>query len=298
MRALPSALTAALPSPTYSPRSPLSPLLPTRLVPRPSVHLSPWPSTRPLPFPTRPFHSAAASFADGVDVEASPVGRAAPLVARWQRWKPRLVTYLWVGAALLLGVAILRGGLWVVSFFSSLDFADVSQVAFVAGLLTAAILMGVGALARRALTLRPEAVYADALRRVLGDATVRAYLGSELRTGAFRAYSFVPGSIRWGQGGAAAEAVVPPAAAEGTGAGWGVRAMAALGSWWRPRRLQLFFQVTGDAASHGMVSAEVEKVKGSYSYNLLCVDVLNTGQRIVLRGDPTYSIYQGVIRLR
>ena len=127
---------------------------------------------------------------------------------------------------------------------------------------------------------------------------MRAYLGSELRTGAFRAYSFVPGSIRWGQAGGAAEAAVPSVPAAGTGAGWGGRAMATLGSWWRPRRLQLFFQVTGGSASHGMVSAEVEKVRGSQRYNLLCVDVLNTGQRIVLRGDPTYSIYQGVIKLR
>ena len=237
------------------------------------------------------------------DPSTDPAGRAGSLVAVWDQWKPRIVSYLWIAAIVGVGILVLRAGLWVVSFFSSLDFADVGQAAFFAGLFTGLAVVGVAVLGRRALTLRPEQVYQDALKQVLNDVTVRSFLGSELHTGAFRAYSYLPGSLRLPgvtTGTTAASSIAPstlpsvPASSTSTSSALLTR----LKSYWQPRRLQLFFQVTGNTGEHGMVSAEVEKVRGTHKYNLLCVDVLNTGQRIVLAGDPSYSIYQGVIRLR
>ena len=71
-----------------------------------------------------------------------------------------------------------------------------------------------------------------------------------------------------------------------------------LHKWWQPKKLQLFFQVTGTNGAVGMASAEVQKDwKGNFSYSLLSVD-LPTGERIVLDGDPSYRIYKGVIKLR
>ena len=270
---------------------------------------------------SRAFHSARVCLTVHGDPETDPAGKAAPLLARWEEWRPRVVSYLWIGAVVLTGVVILRAGLWVVGFFSSLDFADVGQVAFFAGLLTAFGLVLLASLGRRALTLRPEAVYHEALKQVLNDVTVRAFLGSELRSGAFRAYSFLPGGIRWPQSPtsnaaanrsaqspsaspssstpASSPTSVPVGSAGSSAGGWsGAGVASAVLGYWRPRRLQLFFQVTGDTGEHGMVSCEVEKVRGQAKYNLLAVDILNTGQRVVLRGDPTYSIYQGVIKLR
>ena len=249
------------------------------------------------------FHTSSSRFTVHGDPSTDPAGRAGSLVASWELWKPRIVSYLWIAAIVGVGVLVLRAGLWVVSFFSSLDFADVGEAAFFAGLFTGLAVVGVALLGRRALTLRPEAVYQDALKQVLNDVTVRSFLGSELHTGAFRAYSFLPGSLRLPgvtTGTTAASSIAPAAVTTlpATATSGSSALLARLQSYWRPRRLQLFFQVTGDTGEHGMVSAEVEKVRGTHKYNLLCVDVLNTGQRIVLQGDAAYSIYQGVIRLR
>ena len=253
--------------------------------------------------PPRAFHTSSRRFTVHGDASTDPAGRAGTLLARWEQWKPRIVSYLWIAAIVGVGILVLRAGLWVVGFFSSLDFADVGEAAFFAGLLTGLAVVGVALLGRRALTLRPEQIYQDALKQVLNDVTVRSFLGSELHTGAFRAYSFLPGSLRLPgvTTGTTAATSIPPAALPPVPASpsstWSAL-LARLKSYWRPRRLQLFFQVTGNQGEHGMVSAEVEKVRGTHKYNLLCVDVLNTGQRIVLQGDPAYSIYQGVIRLR
>ena len=253
----------------------------------------------------RSFHTSSTRFTVHGDPTTDPAGRAGTLIARWEQWKPRIISYLWIAAIVGVGILVLRAGLWVVSFFSSLDFADVGEAAFFAGLLTGLAVVAVALLGRRALTLRPEQVYQDALKQVLNDVTVRSFLGSELHTGAFRAYSYLPGSLRLPgvtTGTTAATSIPPPALpavpASTTSTSSASVLFARLKSYWQPRRLQLFFQVTGNTGEHGMVSAEVEKVRGTHKYNLLCVDVLNTGQRIVLQGDPSYSIYQGVIRLR
>ena len=242
--------------------------------------------------PSRSLHSSSSRFTVHGDPTTDPAGRAGTLIARWEQWKPRIVSYLWIAAIVGVGILVLRAGLWVVSFFSSLDFADVGEAAFFAGLLTGLAVVGVALLGRRALTLRPEYVYQDALKQVLNDVTVRSFLGSELHTGAFRAYSYLPGSLRLPgvtTGTTASTSIAVPAVtvipASTTTSTWSAL-LARLRSYWQPRRLQLFFQVTGNTGEHGMVSAEVEKVRGTHKYNLLCVDVLNSGQRIVLQGRP------------
>lgn len=212
----------------------------------------------------------------------------------WTEWKPRIITYFYIGSALFVGVLILRGGLYFVNFFTSLDLADVGRWGFVAGLATGVGLVGTAMLTRRVLSLRPESVYQDALKQVLNDITVRSFLGNSIKTGSFRAYSFVPGSVRMPGTITAAEAEPVVDAVAAANPSWLDR----LSKYWKPRRLQLFFQITGSDGNHAMCSAEVQKVRGSMQYNLLCVDILNTGQRVVLMGSPDYQIYQGVIKLR
>lgn len=142
-----------------------------------------------------------------------------------------------------------------------------------------------GWLGTRFLRLRPESIFQAALKRINSDATVKTYMGHQISPSQFRAYSYVPGSLRMTQ------EERDRALARG---------MKGVHKWWRPKRLQLFFQVQGSNGVLGMCSAEVEKSwTGETAYNLLAIDLATQGQeRIVLEGDPHYSIYKGVIRLR
>lgn len=64
-------------------------------------------------------------------------------------------------------------------------------------------------------------------------------------------------------------------------------------------RVARFFQVQGSNGVVGMASTEVEKSwQGDHSFNLLSVELTETGERIVLEGDANYQIYKGIIKLR
>ena len=247
----------------------------------------------------RSFQSSRVRLTVHGDPETDPAGRVGSLLRSWESWRPRVVSYLWLAGGLLCCLLILRAGLWLVAFFSRLDFADVSEVAFVAGLLTGLGLLLVFTLGRRALTLSPEAVYRDALSQVVNDPTVRSHLGDKVSSGAFRAYSFLPAAIRWpaltqpSSSSSSSDPAPSPPSSPSTPS-----LLSRVRSYWRPRRVQVFFQVTGTESRHAMVSAEVEKLRGSQRYTLLCIDVLDSGQRVVLQGDPHYQIYQGLIKLR
>jgi|NOAtaT_7_FD_contig_21_9815281_length_505_multi_2_in_0_out_0_1 hypothetical protein len=47
-----------------------------------------------------------------------------------------------------------------------------------------------------------------------------------------------------------------------------------------------------------MVSAEVSRKSGQIHFNLLCVDFMNSGERVVLEGSLDRQVYRGHIRLR
>ena len=201
------------------------------------------------------------------------------VLASW----PHIKTYsVWV----LVGTGMLfvfKAGLNLVDFFATINFLDVGEVAFIAGLVSGVGLVGCGWLGTRFLRLRPEPIFQHALKRLNTDSTVVQYMGRQITPSNFRAYSFVNGAVRMTE-----EQRERARIAKATG----------IYKYWQPKRLQLFFQVTGSNGAIGMVSAEVEKSwRGDHSYNLLSVD-LQTGERIILEGDVNYKIYQGVIKLR
>ena len=151
-------------------------------------------------------------------------------------------------------------------------------------MLASLILVGIAFAVRRYIVINPEAVYKEVVRRVSSEAVVKSMIGENITTGQFKAFAFVPGSLR------SKPLNEPHPSATTT---WSGRIL----KFYRPRRLQLFFQIN---ASHGsaMVSTEVEKFGGIHRYNTLCIDLVDTNERLVLEGPPEYRIYQGIIKLR
>lgn len=193
--------------------------------------------------------------------------------------KPRLKTYL-VLMALGTGIYfVVRAGLYIIEVFASINFLNVGEAAFLAGMTCALLLVGMTRIATRYLRLHPEDVYRNTVKRVLNEAKIQSEIGKNIETSNFRAYSFVDGGVRW----------KPEPEVEYNGF---------LDRWWKPRRLQMFFQVKGPSGS-GMVSCEVEKdMKGVSRYIVLSFDSFETGNHILLEGDEGRSIYQGIIKLR
>jgi len=185
-------------------------------------------------------------------------------------------------------LTVVKGGLSIVDFFSSISFMDVGEVAFLGGLVTGIGVMACVWAGSRALRLRPEPVFRQAMQRVQADETVRSFMGQRIVPGSFRAYSLVPGGIRLSE----EERELAEKNRKG------------VYKYLRPKRLQLFFQVNGSDGVNGMVSAEVEKTwRGEHAYNLLSVELEQKadgggGERIVLEGPLDREIYKGVIKLR
>lgn len=127
--------------------------------------------------------------------------------------------YASIGGGMIL---VFKGGMNVLDFFATLNFLDIGEVAFITGLLSGFGLVACGWAGTRFLRLRPEPIYQHALRRLNNDAIVRQYMGHTIEAGSFRAYSFVPGTLRMTQ-----EQRQKAAAATG------------IAKYWQPKRLQM-----------------------------------------------------------
>jgi hypothetical protein len=240
--------------------------------------------------------SAAASTGAGsgaISGEGEESGVSEGIISRLRSRWPHIKTYtvyLGVGVGVLFVIKI---GLAVVDFFATLNFLDVGEVSFIAGLICGAGAAGCALLGTRVLRLRPEAVFKLALQRISTDPTCINYMGAPITTGSFRAYSYLGGHPRFSLvPGVSKTQHAAHTRAVGSGFAWWDRV-------WVPKRLQLFFQITGGRGVVGMASAEVERNwRGDHRFTLLSIDVEGSGDRIVLEGDTDYRIYKGIIKLR
>jgi hypothetical protein len=184
-----------------------------------------------------------------------------------------------------------------------------------AGVISGSVLVLVVMGGIRAWQIRPDAVYSIAMKKVLNDIRIQHILGDQIKTAAFKAYSFVPGHIRWSpQDRAQARLAMELHRASNEYSDLKVTidhekakhsTLKKLFNerfllWYKPKSLQLFFQLNStDNSVHAMVSAEVEKTfRGELVWNVLAVDFMDSGDRIVVEGDPDLSIYKGIIKLR
>jgi hypothetical protein len=215
--------------------------------------------------------------------------------------KGRVKTYLIIGGVITGIVIVLNAGLSIIEFFSTLNFLDVGEISFLAGMATAWGLSLVLYLANRSWRISPELVYNEAIKRVLNDNRIKQRLGMEIAAGTFKAYSFIPGAIRWSSSDRLAASRTISIHQQATGQLIQPNSFAyKYLQVYQPKKFQLFFQINNKANSqHAMVSSEVEKsYNGTLIWNLLAVDLLESGDRVVLAGDPDYKIYQGIIKLR
>jgi len=180
-----------------------------------------------------------------------------------------------VGMALYF---VLRGGYAMADFFVTINFHDVATISFVAGLATAGVIAVILSYTRRLFVIKPELVYQKILQRVQADPRVGEMLGSSVTPGKFRAYALSEGGLTL-----AADKADP-------GSGWS--------RFWKPKKLQMMFQLQG-SQELGMVSFEAKKeFNGDLLFTSLVVDGLKTGQKLILEGDGSDKVYQGIIKLR
>eukprot|EP00475_Leptophrys_vorax_P020506 TRINITY_DN2806_c0_g1_i1.p1 TRINITY_DN2806_c0_g1~~TRINITY_DN2806_c0_g1_i1.p1 ORF type:complete len:236 (+),score=48.72 TRINITY_DN2806_c0_g1_i1:125-832(+) len=200
---------------------------------------------------------------------------AAPLVAPIgpSPWRVKLQQHSQTALAVGGASAILYGGYEIADFFANVTITNAASFGFTTGFVTAFAVSGLAFGISKLFTLNAESAYRVAMKAVKSNREVIGVLGGPLRPGSFKAYSFDNSNI-----------VMPSIFSAPK---------------FKPRQLQILFQVSG-SRGHGMVSGEVVKKDGQMQFNTLVVDVLDSGQRIVISGDadPSKAVYQGHIRLR
>lgn len=203
------------------------------------------------------------------------------LKKKWGIHKATVVGYGKIGGVGVAVYYILKSGFNIADFMAATSFYDVATVSFVAGNASMGAVAVVLAYASRLFTIRPELVYKQVFKRLQKDVRVNELLGGGLSAGKFRAYTLNPGGF----------AVLSE---EGKSvddySGWE--------RFWRPQKMQMMFQVSGKS-DDAMVSFEGQKLlDGSMQFNSVVLDVMESGERVVLEGDGSIVIYQGKIKLR
>jgi len=202
--------------------------------------------------------------------------------------RARIKTYLIAASVLFGALLILKGGIWIIHFFSNINFTEVGHVAFLAGIVSGLGLVALFSIGARALSPRPEPVYRMVLKTVSNNGRVIARLGEPITPGKFRAYSIVEGELRVRSNSAGPTSTSLAPSPE---PGWWQRI-------WKPRRVQMLFTLNGSRTT-GIVSAEVQMdERANPFFRLLAMDVVDgPPERIVLHGDPNYKIEQGPVKL-
>lgn len=193
-----------------------------------------------------------------------------------------IATYGLLGLGATGVYVVLKSGLHVADFLASTSFYDVAYVSFLTGLASGGVLVTMFSAASRLFSVRPELVYATAIKRVLKDEKVLQALGEGIQTGKFRAYTVTDGGPR-----------VFKAREEGK------RDFVGWQRYYEPKKVQMIFQVQGSNGI-GMISCDASKdFSGNIIFETMALDVLGTGQHVKIIGSDTDErIYKGIIQLR
>jgi hypothetical protein len=148
------------------------------------------------------------------------------------------------GGALVVLYGLSSGMIAVTQTFLNLDFKQVFYFGFGTGVVSMAMLAGVGVLVWRRVGIAPTQVARRAVARVQAHPSVRAALGPSIKPGSLRAYVVHRGHFSV------------------------EKRMA-----WVEPRCQMLFQVVGDKGE-GMISAEAVNHAGSIHFNVIAVDTL------------------------
>lgn len=163
------------------------------------------------------------------------------------------------GAVVVIyGVSVLVYDL--TSTLVNLSFEQVFYTGFFVGLGSAAVVVGAGLWAYRAVTLSPSQVFRAAMAKLQKSEAVRSKLGPHVNAGPLRAYYTVPGHLAVAKGSLAPTLVAP--------------------------HTQMLFQIVGEWGE-GMVSVEALKYKGKLKFNFVAVDVLGSKPRSAVGGAMT-----------
>lgn len=165
------------------------------------------------------------------------------------------------------------------SFLAGIPLIDPIFAGFTGGLLGSVSCAIVLVLTSRMFLFLPESVFRASLKRVKDDQKIISYLGGPIHAGGFRAYSIDHANISYN--------TFSPS----------LSISKSLRSLWKPRQMQVVFQVTG-SRGHGIVTAEAQRMGDLLQFNCLAVDVIDTGERIILEGEYDKDAYKGHLRVR
>lgn len=218
----------------------------------------------------------------------------ARLQSTYSKHKPKLLFYIRISGGILFLYTLFTGTMYIIDFFTTINFLDVGQAMFIAGFIVALGMSGVIYGINRLITIKPDTVYNLVTSRILNPANTyyiqtHGILGDQLQLGEFRAYSYIKPSWRSAIQRKQYTTQLP---------NYSIKSIWL--RYYQPKRLQLFFSLNG-SKGQGIVSCEVEnQFTGSARprFILLSIDNITTQQRVVLYGDANYSIYRGIIKLR
>ncbi|KAG2388727.1 hypothetical protein C9374_000166 [Naegleria lovaniensis] len=195
-----------------------------------------------------------------------------PLLVKF--WKMYFVRYA-VISTLIFGVIYI---VWeVTSWLSSITFKNVATVSFYFGFLSALMCCGVTWLAVLAFSIHPSTVYRAAIKKVLANKTLRDNMVTPLTPGKFRAYSYTYPDFN--------NAHEVPL----------VRRI----QFWKPKRMQLCFQLVDANKKTAMISCDVSRKDGiinllrnRFTFHSLIVDIPDREDRLFLRGTDQDAVYE------
>jgi hypothetical protein len=187
-------------------------------------------------------------------------------------WKQYFIRYIIITA---VGLGVLYAVYWISDLFSSITFKNVAKWSFWTGLLLGGSLVGGGAFLKQYFTISSRTVYKIALKRAVANEKVVSQLGTPIRPGRFRAYSYEYPDVQGDQHD------VPLA-----------RRM----QFWKPVHMQMMFQIVGSKGKQGMVSCEVSRRPGiwnmlnnNFKFHSLSVDIPDDEDRVIMKGTEAHA---------
>ena len=160
---------------------------------------------------------------------------------------------------------------------SSITFKNVATVSFYTGFFTGLISCGIGYLAVMSCSISPSAVYKAAVKKVLANKSVRDNMTTPLTPGKFRAYSYTYPDFNNAHD-------VPF-----------TRKM----QFWKPKRIQLCFQLQDPQKKTAMISCDVSRksgilniIRNRFTFHSLIVDIPDSDDRLILRGSDEDAVYE------
>ncbi|KAL9657489.1 hypothetical protein ABK040_016755 [Willaertia magna] len=171
---------------------------------------------------------------------------------------------------------------FITDWLSSITFKNVAKFSFYSGFFSGIISCIVAWLTVIAFSIHPTTVYKAALKKVLSNHSVRTNLATPVKPAKFRAYSYTYPDMNNSHD-------VP---------------IERKLQFWKPKRMQMMFQLEDAKGKLAMVSCDVSRKPGflnllrnRFTFHSLSVDIPDNEDRLILRGDAESDVFNEGVKL-